>query len=177
MRIDRLPVVGETVLAHSVSRALGGKGANQAVALRRLGEEVALLSAVGDDEAGRSFFELCVRERVRHDLLVCDPTRPTGIAMPMILPGGQNAIVAAPSAAFALPVTAVEKAAPVIRASRAVLIQLEVPMAAVEKAIALARAAQVPVFLNPAPVVPGAADLVASADVLIPNQREAAALS
>jgi ribokinase len=177
MRVDRLPAVGETVLARSVSRALGGKGANQAVALRRLGEEVALVSSIGEDEAGRSFLDLFDLEGVDRRLVFCDSTWPTGMAVPMILPNGQNAIVAAPSAALALPVAAIDEAALLIGGSRAILIQLEVPLATVDRAIAAARAGGAPVFLNPAPVVPGAHELLSGADVLIPNQREAAALA
>ena len=177
VHVDRLPEIGETVLASRLTRALGGKGANQAVALRRLGGDVVLLSAVGDDEPGRSFLALLAAEGMTSDLVHRDPSEPTGMAMPLILPGGRNAIVAATGASGRLPDSAVEAATTALRAADAVLLQLEVPLTVVGRAMAIAREAGRLVVLNPAPVVPGAVALLAAADILIPNQQEAAALT
>jgi len=71
----------------------------------------------------------------------------------------------------------VAAAAARIARAAALLVQLEVPAAAVAAAMAVARQAGVPVFLNPAPAVDAAARLAAGADVLIPNEMEAAALT
>ena len=176
VRVPRLPQRGETVLASGFSRSLGGKGANQAIALRRLGAEVAIVTSLGDDAAGGEFLHAFREEGIEVGFIHTDPAEPTGIAFPMVLAGGGNAIVAAPAASLRLPVAAVEAAGERIGRAAALLLQLEIPPAAAEAAMALARAAGVPVFLNPAPFVNEAPRLAGSADVLIPNQLEAEAL-
>jgi ribokinase len=175
--VPRLPRPGETVIAGSVNRSLGGKGANQATALRRLGCAVAFISCVGEDEAGEAFLRLFAQEGIDAAFVHRDPAAPTGMAFPMVLEGGGNAIVAAPSASMLLPVATVEAAAAKLRAAAALLVQLEIPLAAVAALLHLARAAGVPAFLNPAPAVPGAAELLQAADVAIPNHLEAEALT
>jgi ribokinase len=94
VRVPSLPQRGETILASSVSRSLGGKGANQATALRRLGGEVAIVTCVGDDDFGAAFLHLFAEEGIDAGFVHRDRSVPTGIAFPMILPGGANAIVA-----------------------------------------------------------------------------------
>ena len=175
--VPRLPEPGETVLADSVTRSLGGKGANQATALRRLGGEVAIVACVGCDDFGEAFLDFFRQEGIETGFLHRDPSAPTGMAFPMVLPGGGNAIVAAPSASMRLPEAAVAAAAARIRQAAALLVQLEVPAAAAAAAMAVARQAGVPVFLNPAPAVEAASRLAAGADVLIPNEMEAEALT
>ncbi|HVT59372.1 MAG TPA: ribokinase [Thermoanaerobaculia bacterium] len=177
VKVPRLPRPGETVLASGFTRSLGGKGANQATALRRLGGEVAILTCLGEDDPGESFMRLFREEGIRADLVWRDRSAPTGMAFPMVLPGGANAIVAAPSSSLLLPLAAVAAAGATIRRARALLLQLEIPLPAAAAAMDLARRAGVPVFLNPAPAVEGSARLLGGADVLIPNQIEAEALS
>jgi ribokinase len=177
VRVARLPGRGETVLADGVTRSLGGKGANQATALRRLGGEVAIVACVGADDFGAAFLDGFRREGIETGFVHRDESAPTGVAFPMVLPGGGNAIVAAPAASMRLPVEAVAAAAARIRAATALLLQLEVPAAAAAAAMALAREAGVPVFLNPAPYGADAPRLAAGADVLIPNEVEAEALT
>jgi ribokinase len=175
--VARLPGRGETVLADSVTRSLGGKGANQATALRRLGGEVAIVGCVGWDDFGEAFLDFFRQEGIETGFVHRERSVPTGMAFPMVLPGGGNAIVAAPSASMRLPEAAVAAAAARIRQAAALLVQLEVPAGAVAAAMAVAREAGVPVFLNPAPAVDEAPLLAAGADVLIPNEMEAEALT
>jgi ribokinase len=177
VQVPRLPRLGETVLASGLTRSLGGKGANQATALRRLGGEVAILACLGADGAGDEFLRLFAAEGIDAGAIHRHGSAPTGIAFPMVLPGGANAIVAAPGASLELPVAAVAAASGKIRRAAALLLQLEIPAAVAAAAMALAREARVTVFLNPAPAVDEAASLLASADVLIPNHLEAEALS
>jgi ribokinase len=175
--VARLPARGETVLASGMTRSLGGKGANQATALRRLGGEVAIVGCVGVDDFGEAFLDFFRREGIETAFVHREEAAPTGVAFPMVLPGGGNAIVAAPGASMLLPVAAVAAAAARIRQATALLLQLEVPPAAAAAAMAAAREAGVPVFLNPAPFVAEAPRLVGGADVLIPNEMEAKALT
>jgi ribokinase len=124
-RCERLPRPGETVTGATFARYPGGKGANQAVGCARLGADVTMIGAVGDDPfAGEAVAELHAAG-VRLDLTVSE--RPTGVATILVDGTGETVIVVAPGAnadpsEFELP------------PHDAVLCQLEIPDAAVERA-------------------------------------------
>jgi ribokinase len=176
LAVPRLPRLGETVVARDLRISHGGKGANQAVSLARLGAEPLLISSVGDDEFGRSFRRVLREAGVGVDFVVAEAVAPTGIGIPLILTGSMNAIVVAPSAAMTLRREVVREARREIAAASALLLQLEVPLGPVDEAIAIAHAAGVPVFLNAAPIVDGAGAVCGGADVLVVNETEAEAL-
>jgi ribokinase len=175
--LPRLPRLGETVVAGGLSVSHGGKGANQAVALARLGAAPRLIAAVGDDDFGRSFRARLRDEGVGVDLVGTAAAAPTGIGIPLILAGGGNAIVVAPGAAMSLRPEAVSAARREIAAAAALLLQLEVPVETAIAAMEIARGAGVEVFLNAAPVVEGAAAACRGAGVLVVNEIEAEALA
>ncbi len=162
---DRLPGPGETVTGARLARHPGGKGANQALAARRLGAEVALLAAVGRDAAADEALALLRAEGVDLSRLV-RLDEPTGVALIAVAADGENQIVVASgaNAAFApdlLPDFATD----------AVMCQLEIPVETV--AVALARAPFT--VLNLAPASPVPADLLARASLVVANEGEAAA--
>jgi ribokinase len=163
LSVPSLPHPGETVLASSRRREAGGKGANQAVALARLGAEVYLVSAVGDDEDGRWSLEQLGGLDASGVAVVHEPT---GSALVLVDPVGENSII----------VTAGANAhvrAPGSVEADVLLLSLEVPLDVVEKA---ARVATCPVVLNAAPAQPLPASLLESVDVLVVNDEEWAAL-
>jgi ribokinase len=119
-RVERMPRPGETVTGAELERVRGGKGANQAVACARLGAQVRLVCAVGDDAFGDEALP-------REEGLELDAARiagPTGVALILVDSQGENQIVVAPGANAK--VGAVE-----LPASDAVLCQLEIPDGAV----------------------------------------------
>ncbi|MFN2539315.1 MAG: ribokinase [Mycobacteriales bacterium] len=163
LSVTALPAAGETVLATSAVRLAGGKGANQAVALARLGAEVMLGSCVGDDGDGRWSLAELAAEGVTG--VAVHPTAPTGLAVVMVDAVGENSIVVSPGAnAFVAPVDADVDV---------VLLSLEVPLPTVAET---ARLATAPVVLNAAPWQPLASALLADVDVLVVNEVEAAHL-
>jgi ribokinase len=96
--VPRLPVAGETVTGAELHRYPGGKGANQALAAKRLGAEVSMVARVGDDAAADEALALLKSGGV--DLSACgrDAEAPTGIALIAVGPSGENQIVVAPGA-------------------------------------------------------------------------------
>jgi len=124
-RVARLPRPGESVTGAALSRVPGGKGANQAVACARLGAEVTLVAAVGEDpfanEAVATLVEAGVNLRLQHS------SEPTGVALIVVDDAGENAITVAPGANEDLGGFELE-------ASDAVLCQLEIPDGAVVSA-------------------------------------------
>ena len=92
VRLPRLPVPGQTILGSTFVKTPGGKGANQAVAARRAGAEVAFITSVGNDELGKQALELYQREDidVSHAKVVDDAA--SGVAMIFVGEDGENMI-------------------------------------------------------------------------------------
>ncbi|WP_067453209.1 ribokinase [Actinomadura macra] len=177
--VPRLPECGETVLGGDAARTPGGKGANQAVAARRLGAEVRMVGLVGDDVFGAQLREAIAGEGVDVAGVEVVAGAATGLAMIMVRSDGENAIAVAPGANAALgPGTA--RAAAAEDGAAALLLQLEIPVDACEAAAAEAKRRGTLVVLNAAPS-PRAVDapmarLLRLVDLLIVNEGEAATL-
>ena len=163
----RLPAPGETVTGATLARHPGGKGANQALAARRLGARVRLVARVGEDAMADEALALLREEGV--DLGGCraDPAFSTGVALIAVSTQGENQIVVAPGANAAL---SPEHLGP--PAAGALICQLEVPVETVAAAAALATG---PVCINLAPALHVPDDLLRRADLLVANEAEAAA--
>ena len=176
MRAPRFPDVGETVTGATVLDALGGKGANQAVAAARYGAAVALVACVGDDPAGHAALETLRSEGV--DVTACrvTPEVPTGRATIVVDPDGHNSIVVADGANGALTPADVRAVEDLISAAAVVVCQLEIRLETVSAALATARSQGVLSCLNTAPARPIEA-LAAAPDVLVANRLEAQQLT
>ncbi|MDQ1654029.1 MAG: ribokinase [Cryptosporangiaceae bacterium] len=173
--VARVPLAGETLPATASRRLAGGKGANQAVALARLGAEVSMAGHVGDDADGRFLLAGLAETGVSTRHVTVVPGSPTGLAMVMVGADGENAIVLLPGA-NAVPdpewVASVNFAG-----CDVVLAQLEIPLPAVEAALAAGSAAGALTVLNAAPALPVPGSLLALTGVLVVNEHEAVQLS
>ncbi|MBE3563973.1 MAG: ribokinase [Hydrogenibacillus schlegelii] len=169
--VDRLPDQGETVLGKKAHMLPGGKGANQAVAARRLGAEVSFIGAVGRDAFGARLLEALRTEGIGTEGVKVVPDEGSGLAF-ITLAERDNRIIVVPGANARLTPDDVDRQAALIRAADVVLVQLEIPLEAVEKAVELARRYGVRVILNPAPARPLPAALLRAVDVLTPNRLE-----
>ena len=172
MRTDRLPRRGET-LQGQFEMFLGGKGFNQAVAARRLGADVAVIGRVGDDDFGQAFIAALDGEGIDHEHVIVDPEHGTGVAAVGVLPDGENAIIQAPRANNAMTASDVVDAAGVLDRADAGLFQLETSIPAAFAFAREAREREVRVIFNPAPAMAIPDDLLALADVIVPNEIEA----
>lgn len=168
-RVAELPAGGDTVAATGFELVAGGKGANQALAARRLGADVTLVAAVGDDDAAGTALALLAADGVDLGRIRRVPGR-TGIAMITVDDAGENTIVVVPGANAALTVGPADLAG-----ADAVLCQLEVPM---ETVVAAARHAPATALfcLNPAPAAPVPAEVLDRADLVVANRAEHAAV-
>ncbi|MBK1783564.1 PfkB family carbohydrate kinase [Prauserella cavernicola] len=166
---------GETVTAESLSRQLGGKGLNQAVAARRAGAATTMIAAVGADGAGESTRALLAAEGIAARIFTAPG--PTGTAVVAVDDAGENAIIVVPGANALLPDAHVRAHLETIAAADVLLLQLELPLATVRLAAASARRAGATVVLNAAPYRPDAATLLADVDLLVVNAAEAGHLA
>ena len=176
-RTPRIPSPGETILGRAFFTAPGGKGANQAVAAARLGARVSMIGRVGEDDFGNALRQTLIADGIDCTYLFPDNDARTGVASILVDDAGQNSIVVAPGANARFSPADVERAQAVIAEADVLLLQLEIPLETVIRAAELARAHDVAVILNPAPARPDLADLLPLADILIPNESEAALLT
>ncbi len=166
----QFPCVGETLFGQNFQTFLGGKGANQAVAAARLGAQVTLVGAVGDDDFGLSAKKGLLAHGVNLDYLKTLPVN-TGVAL-ITVAHGENHIVVVSGANHALNVADVEAATDAIARADVVLCQLEIPMACVQTAARIAKQHQKPFILNPAPAQALPVDLLEQISLLTPNEVE-----
>lgn len=175
---DRLPRPGETVHGKRYTMSLGGKGANQAAAVARLGARSLFIGRTGTD----SFGDLA-RARLGEigvDLahLTADPEAATGIALIAVDRRAENSIIVVGGANMRVDAGDVDKAASALAGARVLLLQLEIPMATALAAAAAMRAVGGLVVFDPAPAPPGGLPPEAFhlADVITPNETETEAL-
>jgi ribokinase len=177
VRLDRLPLPGETLIGGEFSTAPGGKGANQAVGAARAGGRVAFVGRVGADGLGRSALENLRRDGVDVRHAVQDRGAPSGVAFIFVGRDGENCIAVASGANDRLSPADVGRAGSALRKAAVLLVQLETPLATVARAVTLASAAGARVILNPAPARPLPDRILRRVSILTPNEHEAELLT
>lgn len=175
LAVDHFVRPGETMLSSGLSQALGGKGLNQAVAAARMGAEVIMLGAVGDDPSGReALAQLAGEAHLDASRVLRLPELPTGEAI-IQSAGGDNAIIVVAGANGGnLPETVADRLGD-IGPGDVLVCQLEIPRDTVAEGFRVATARGATVVFNPSPAAP-VADLLADVDLLIVNETEAAEL-
>ena len=174
----RLPSPGETIHGDSYALGLGGKGANQAVAVARLGGEPGFVGRVGRDAFGGMARAELERYGVPTAAIADDDSAGTGIAIIAVDAAAQNCITVIAGANFQLGDADVSRLAG-LGDPRVLLLQLEVPLAANIAAAKMARKRGALVILDPAPapIDPLPDELLGLVDVITPNEVECAALT
>jgi ribokinase len=173
----RLPAPGETVTGGTLLINHGGKGANQAVAARRLGAEVRIIGCVGDDAAGAAIRTGLAAEGIGVDGLFSTPDAATGTALIVVDPAGRNQIAVAPGANHRVSVEMVAARQDDLAWAEVLLCPLELPPPTVAWALGQANARGALTIFNPAPVQPLPDDVWPHVDYLTPNEGEAARLT
>ncbi|MCY4468152.1 MAG: PfkB family carbohydrate kinase [Thiotrichales bacterium] len=191
-----LPRPGETVTEGALHTGFGGKGANQAVAARRAGSEVAFVARLGADAHADRYLEHLGAEGIDIGAISRDRRAASGVALIAVDADGHNQIAVASGANARLRPAHLKAGLQRLRAGSVVVAQFEVPVATVEAAFRAARRVGATTLLNPAPVPsvdptsdsarsPGDGSpvqrlpeaLVALTDVVVVNQVEAEQLA
>ncbi len=162
--VERLPAPGETVTGATLHRYPGGKGANQALAARRLGADVSFIGQVGNDAEAEAALALLREEGVDLSAVAVSPTLPTGLAMIAVAGNGENQIVVAPGANHSVEFDSLPDA-------DALICQLEVPAHSVAKA---ASGFEGFFCANLAPARPVETIVLQAAHLIVVNETEAA---
>lgn len=172
VRTDRMPLPGETLLGDRFMMTAGGKGANQAVAVARLGDGVTFIAKVGRDMFGDNAVTGYEKEGIDTRTILRDDTAPSGIALITVDAQAENSIVVVPGANNNLSKADVDALRNKIESAQYLLMQLETPVAVVAYAAETARRAGVKVILNPAPAAELPAELLDGLYMITPNRTE-----
>ncbi len=177
VKATHIPVPGETVLGGAFFMNPGGKGANQAVAVARLGGNSIFISKTGNDIFGKQSAQLLDEEGINTLHILSDNTLPSGVALITVDQLGENSIVVASGANANLYPADLENALEEIGNADIVLMQLEIPIETVFFVAKYAAKRNIKVILNPAPAQVLSAELLNHIDIITPNKTEASMLS
>jgi ribokinase len=168
---DRIPQVGETVIGRTFTTFFGGKGANQAVAVARLGYPVSMIGSVGNDAFGTQLRDGLAEAGVNTEHVEMVEGS-SGTALIITGPNGENSIVVVPGANAHVTPKSLERAAPLLKQAGFILVQLEIPLETVEYLAEFAERYDIPFMLDPAPARELPASLLRRVSWLTPNETE-----
>jgi ribokinase len=172
----RMPSPGETVGGKNFQMFEGGKGANQSVAIARLGYPVAFIAKVGDDGFGTRLRAALKGAGVSVKAVSVARGVSSGVATILADEHGQNSIVVVPGANGVLRPSDLDRATPLLRSAGMILTQLEVPIETVEYLARLASKFDLPLMLDPSPARSLRRHLLKNITYLTPNETEANSL-
>jgi len=176
VKADKHPLPGETVLGGNFLMNPGGKGANQAVAIARLGGELTFVTKVGNDVFGKRIIEGFRKENMQTDFVFVDEDNPSGAALIMVNAAGENCIVVAPGSNANLWMSDIEQVQNITTAAF-ILMQLEIPIETISIIAKNAKINHQKVILNPAPAQHLSNELLQGLYLVTPNETEAAILT
>lgn len=169
---ERIPKKGETLHGDSISLIPGGKGANQAVAMAKLGAQVEMFGCVGDDSNGTMLLETLMKAGVKTGhIKVCKDT-PTGIAM-ITVAENDNTIVVVPGANGKADRAYIDEIKPYLAEYDMVVLQHEIPLDTISYVIDFCAEKGIEAVLNPAPAAEVPMDIIEKVTYLTPNEHEA----
>lgn len=169
-KVADIPVAGETILGGNLDFIPGGKGANQATAIGKLGGSATMLGVVGDDNYGEILLKNLASNKVEVEHINKTNETATGLAFIMVNSDGNNSIVVVPGANNQLKKNIIDKMD--ISKFDIVVAQMEIPVESIEYTFKKAKSNGAYTILNPAPAQPLSDDLFKNVDLLIPNETE-----
>jgi len=175
--VPKLPAPGETVMGKEFIVAPGGKGANQAVAIARIGGDVTFVAKVGMDDYGEQALNNFKKDGIDTSFVFRDDDAPSGVALIFVDENGENMLVPVSGANGRLLPADIEKARTAIESADILVLQLEIPLQTVEYATIIAHEKGVPVILNPAPGRKLEKRLIEKVTYITPNETEAETLT
>ena len=173
LKVDRMVKVGETILSKGFNKSFGGKGANQAVALSRLGVKVFMIGSVGKDDNGNTLLRGLKRDNIDVEFVNRDSRSETGMAIITVDDLANNSIIVIPGANMNIECSDIKKAESIIKTSKLIIAQFETPINTTIAAFKIARENSVLTILNPAPAREIPTELLSLTDIIVPNEAEA----
>ncbi|MEZ3437144.1 MAG: ribokinase [Lachnospiraceae bacterium] len=175
VKAERIPLKGETLKGEDLRYIPGGKGANQAVAMAKLGAEVEMFGCVGDDAAGESLVKNLGENGVLTKCIKTVAGVPTGLAM-ITVGENDNTIIVVAGTNNHVDIDYVNEVKDSILECEIVLLQHEIPQETIEYVVELCAKNGVKVVLNPGPARPVKQEILENVTYLTPNEHEAVIL-
>jgi ribokinase len=170
--VEDFPKPGETIRGKSYMTFPGGKGANQAVALGKLGADVNMVGKVGDDVYGSKYLEVLKQSNVNSEGVSIQKDISTGIAVIQVTANSENNIVVVAGANGEVDCQFIEKQWSLLREAEIFLFQLEIPIDTVVGTMQKLKENGKIVILDPAPAVKLPDEIYGYIDYITPNETE-----
>ena len=177
IKTERFPLPGETIIGGEFFMNPGGKGANQAMAAKRLGGEVIFIGKIGEDIFGQNSLDLMKSEGIDIRYLGMDSEMPSGVALITVDSSGENSIVVAPGSNGKLSPSDFDRALSELDDVAVILLQLEIPLETVEHIVHIASKNCIRIILNPAPGRELPESMLKNVSIITPNETEAEILT
>jgi len=173
LKVENMAKIGETIFAKSLTTIPGGKGANQAVASKRMGSEVYMIGKVGVDSNGDFLVSELVRNGINTEYVFKDNIETTGTAIINVNCEGNNSIVVVPGANMNINLDEIKQSYSIIKDCDVIIAQFETPSEMTIEAFNYAKSQGIITILNPAPAKELDENLLKCTDIIIPNETEA----
>ena len=170
-KVENLPRLGETIFGNNFYESCGGKGANQAVAISKLGMETEMIGMIGNDSHGKKLIENLKKYNVKHDNIIRSP-EPTGHALILVDKNGNNSIIVISGANFKITERHIDEKTDIINENDIIILQNEIPLNVVEHALKKAKELNKITVFNPAPAAQLSDEVYKNTDYLILNETE-----
>jgi ribokinase len=176
-KVKRFPLAGETITGKFYTQAMGGKGANQALAARRSGGDVSFVTCLGTDANGQSALQYYAQEGLDVSRVLQVDQAPTGTAVILVNDEGENIIVLNPGANHKLSPADATRLSDEIKNASIVMLQMEIPLDTVTRVCELANLHNTPVMLNVAPAKEIDESLIKYITYMVVNETEIEAIT
>jgi len=166
-----MPMPGESLIGDSYDYIPGGKGANTALTVSRLGADCVFCARLGDDMNGKALKAFYETSKIDTRFVTLDKDESTGLALILVERDGKNRIIVYPGANFALATSDVEEA--FMCYPDALFLQLEIPVETVISATKFAKKQQIPVFIDAGPASSNfPLEELENVEIFSPNETE-----
>ena len=177
VKVNDIPRVGETILSKSFEKIAGGKGANQAVAAKRCGAEVAMIAKIGKDENGEILKDKLKEDNIDVKYVFEDKNESTGMAFIMVNENGNNSIIVVAGSNMTINKEEIEVSLEKIKESDILIAQFETSEEMTLEAFKKAKEFGKVTILNPAPAKKINEELLKVTDIIVPNETEVEVLT
>lgn len=171
LSVDHFNEIGETVSAKSLFTEPGGKGYNQAIALKRLGADVSFITALGEDNYSKSSLAGLKNENITHYVITKNES--SALAVIITDSSGENKVTVYRGIYDKLNISDFRKYQDVLKGAKYLLIQNEMPIHIVYELIKFASSFNIKVIFNPAPAVRLDEAIYKDIYLMTPNEYEA----
>ena len=173
LKQKRLPKIGETFVADSITMCGGGKGANQAVQLSKLGGKAFMAGCVGNDKFGEELLSNLQKHNVNTDNVKLSEKNNTGMGIVNVFDDGKLIATITRGANYDITNSDIDKIKDEIINAKIIILQMEIPIEVIEYVINLASKHDVYIILNAAPACKIKEEVLSKVNCLVVNETEA----